>query len=171
MKKNNTSIIKQSTKHGILQGLLIIITTSFKDPYDLDPHWIFFYVQLFVLIIPISYSIYNYKKLNSGFLKLKQAIKIGLIISLIGAIIEVFWTIIRLNIIYPDWLNYRMDINRDQMFQNNPDMSIKKINEEIEWAKKISSTYVYLAVIILNLFLGFVISLVTGVIIYKKKET
>ena len=89
--ENQNSATKIMLIYGaILSGISILVNLinySFGNVYK--PHWAIGIVSFLLMIAVIVYGIKSFKDGNNGFLSLGQAIKIGLGISLISAIIGI----------------------------------------------------------------------------------
>ncbi|AXT60185.1 DUF4199 domain-containing protein [Aquimarina sp. AD10] len=173
MANNNPSIVKQSIKFGVIQACLSILHSITLNITDINlSKKTNTLVNLLILIIPIFYGIYKYKNTNNGFLKLKEAIKVGFIISLIGIMITMIWIIFEYNVLEPGKLDQLMDKEKDEILLNNMDKSFEEINRSIEFAKKFSVPgYLGSSILVIaHIFSGLIISLIVGAVIHKKKE-
>ncbi len=173
MEDANISTKKHIINYGLILGILSVImgvVTYITDGYA-KQNWIQTVIGLAILIGVIVYGIKAYKVANSGFLKLGEAIKIGLGIALIGGIIAVVWTILLMTLIEPDITNQINEAQHEQMIERFPDMSQEQLNQSLEMAKKFTSPYIISAfMLIWNLFIGFIISLIVGLIMQKKQD-
>ncbi|WP_024771040.1 DUF4199 domain-containing protein [Aquimarina macrocephali] len=173
MENNKISAGKHIVKYGIIlgvtpsiYGIILYLTDNLTTK-----NWGYSIVTLAVLIGVITYGIYTYKSNNNGFLKLGKALKIGMGISLVGGIIIFTWYLLLYNIIEPDMINQSLDSQRERMILHNPNMSPREVLQAMEQAEKLSSSFLKsLFSIIENLFLGFIISFITGAILHKKQN-
>lgn len=151
---------------SVLMGVVMYVTNSYTEQ-----NWVHSLIGFVILIGVIIYGIQAYKKANGGFLNLGEALKIGIGIALIGAIISVIWTILLMTVIEPDMINQINEAQREQMIERFPDMSQEQMDQSMEMAAKFTSPYIISAFALIgNLFFGFIISLIGGLILQKKKD-
>lgn len=83
--------------------------------------------RIFLLPVILFIAIYKYRKVNTGTLKLKEAIKLGLWIALIGSIVIISYNLIFRLLIESDFSTKFYDINREQIF--------KELVESLDYSK------------------------------------
>ncbi|MFQ3341460.1 MAG: uncharacterized membrane protein (DUF106 family) [Flavobacteriaceae bacterium] len=127
-------------------------------------------VSLIIMIGLLVFAFIQYKKLNEGYISLSEAIKIGLGISLISALIGVVYSLILTNVLDPDTMQKTLDFTFDKMRAENPEMPQNEINNAREMSKKFTSPMISSAFQIIGaLFIGFIISLIGGLIVKKSR--
>ena len=117
-------MITQGTLLGILLlsiGVTLYITNSY-----LKPHWMFAIASILSFMGVITYSIYAYKQQNEMFIELKDALKLGMGISLIGGIISLVWSLLLANVLEPDYVDQVIEIERQKL------IDLGKTKEEVE---------------------------------------
>ncbi|MDY8137238.1 DUF4199 domain-containing protein [Aquimarina sp. 2201CG5-10] len=170
MPETNISIKKYILRYGVILGILYVISRVVID-LNHDASSIHPVLDLSVRIIVILSGIYAYKSANGGFLKLSKAIKIGIGIAVLAAVMLSVWSILFHTIIEPDHLAKKYEVLEEQMIEDNLTMSRKDVNQGLEVSKKIGSPYIMSIITITwNALLGFFISLLGGAIMYKKKS-
>ncbi|MBT8316883.1 MAG: DUF4199 domain-containing protein [Lutibacter sp.] len=122
-------------------------------------------VSFVIMAVIIFLGLKNFK-VGNGSLALGQALKIGLGIALIGAIISIIYNQIFINFIEPDFMENMMKVGEQKMLEQNPNMT----DEQLEMAKgmqeKMSSPLIGIAMAVIgSLFFGFIISLIEGLIL------
>ncbi len=175
MKNKIISIKKFILKYGLILGAIWVIyffikylvTNSIYHKKD----------DLFSIILEIAihtilvYPIYRYKLNNNGFLSLKQALKIGMSIALITYLICRIHFIVVNKIIEPKEMVQTLNNAREKMLIINPDTSPENARKTINSTSYFDSFYIgQLIGLTLDLMFGFVISLIAGAIMRKKKE-
>ena len=170
MDTQQASIKKIALNYGVLLALLSIVLQVIS--YVLDAHidrpWWLSVLQLAISISVIVYGIKAFKTGNAGFLTLGQALKTGVAISLIAGLIAVVFNYIFMNYIDPDFIEKTMEFSREQMIADNPNLTQQQIDNAMEISAKFMSPGIMSAfAIIATLFFGFIISLVSGLIMKK----
>lgn len=170
MDTQKASIKKIALNYGVLLALLSIVLQVIS--YVLDAHidrpWWLTVAQLAISISVIVYGIKLFKTENAGFLTLGQALKTGVAISLVAGVIAVIFNYIFMNYIDPDFIQKAMEFSREQMIEQNPNMSQEQLDNAMEISSKFMSPGIMSAfAIISTLFFGFLISLVAGLIMKK----
>ncbi|WP_271766399.1 DUF4199 domain-containing protein [Aquimarina algiphila] len=166
MENDKASTKKIIIKYGIIYGITWITYSIIRyiTGYTTTRNWFLSVIELSIHIGVISYSIYTFKLANNHFLKLGQALKVGFSIVLIGVGIQVLWDIFLLKV-----------ISSETMYQMISSLEKSTITKPIEQNSTISRENSFLFTISLvafigNSILGFLISLIAGVIMIKKRD-
>ncbi|MDY8137235.1 DUF4199 domain-containing protein [Aquimarina sp. 2201CG5-10] len=166
------SIKKIIITYGLVLGVLDVIfkITTYSTDKIFSKNLIIPLINLFILIFVIIYGIYKYKLSNKGFLKLSQALKIGIGIALISGIVIFIWFFSLLNFIDPEIHNQFIQAGLKSGMSVNPDMSQEEIEKSLRIAETFNSSYMKTAFsTVSNLLFGSIISLIGGVIMHKKR--
>ncbi|TRZ43681.1 DUF4199 domain-containing protein [Robertkochia solimangrovi] len=161
---------KYALKFGIIlavAGIAFSLLLHFND-LQYSQSWANSLVSTLMLIIILVLAIYQFKKDNGGYLSLSQALKVGIGAAMIAGIISVIYLMLYVNVIEPEFMDRTAEITKSTL-QQNPDLT----PEQIETALKNQKEYFWITypiVLIFNLFLGFVFSLITGLIMKKEKS-
>ena len=136
-----------------------------------DQGWEIMLVSFVIMAVITFMGLKKFKESNNNLLGLGQALKIGLGIALVGAVISVIYNQIFINFIEPDFMENMMKVGEQKMLEQNPNMT----DEQLEMAKgmqeKMSSPLIGAAMgIVWTLFLGFIISLIEGLILKRTEE-
>ncbi|MDG1763062.1 MAG: DUF4199 domain-containing protein [Flavobacteriaceae bacterium] len=127
-------------------------------------------VSLIIMIGVLLYSFISFKKQNEGFLSLSEALKIGIGVSLVSALIGIVYTQILVNFLDPDTMKKSLELSMDTMRVENPEMPQEALDTARSMQEKMSSPLIFSAVqIIFALFFGFIISLIGGLIVKKSR--
>lgn len=167
-KANSKSII---LNYGLLLGILSVVlgVILYVTNAYLDPNWIYGIIGFLITVGVIVLGINAFKKQNQNFLSLKEAIKIGLGITLIGGIISVIWQLVLMNVLEPNYMEQLANIQREQMTDNFPNMSDSQINDAMAMNAKFSSAWIIAAIALIgSLFQGLIIGLIAGLIMKNK---
>lgn len=164
-------IKKQILNYGILLGIASVVFGVIL--YVTDHHgkqsWITSSIGIILMIIAIVLGIKAFKASNNQLLSLSQALKIGIGTALIGGIIMAVWMILLMTVIEPDMVEQIVKIAREQMIRQHPNMTKDQIDMGVSMTRKFTSPTINSAmVLIANLFLGLIISVITGFIMKKE---
>ena len=171
--ENPTSSLKSHLlQYGILLGGISVIFNLmlfFLDMhYTQEPaaQWVNWFITISVTVL----GIYNFKSTNGGYLSLGEALKLGLGIGVIAAFIAIAYTFVLLNYLDPDTIEKTMDITQNKLMDENPEISQDQLDQIIEMQKKFSGIGVISTVIlVMSLVFGFIISLITGLILKRNR--
>ncbi len=159
--------------YGLLLGLVSIITALvnyvFGDIYQ--PHWSLMVASIAITTIIIVLGLKKVKEMNSGFLSVSEAIKTGLGISLISALIYIVYLMVFYNFIEPDYFTNMTQVQEQVILETYPNLT----DEQLEGAKKNAAMFANTGVnltltIIVSLFFGLIISLIAGLVMKKTEE-
>ena len=118
----------------------------------------------------LIYSFIVFKKDNEGYLSLSEALKIGLGVSLVSALIGIIYTQLLVNFLDPETMKKSLELSMDTMRAQNPEIPQEALDTARSIQEKMSSPLIFSAVqIIFSLFFGFIISLIGGLIIKKSR--
>lgn len=173
MAETTISIKKYVLKYGLFLSLIWIVYSLICYLTDNvnGKNLIFSLIEILLHIGVIIFAFYVYKSTNGGFLKLSEALKIGIGIALIGGITAMVWNIALMEIIEPDMFDQMLEKSRNNIIEQNPEMTEDQIDESIAVVKKLNAPYPMSALIFIsNTFLGFMISLIGGAIMQKNRD-
>lgn len=172
METQKASVKKIALNYGILLALISIVLNVFSwvTNNHIDMPWWLQLTGLLIMIAVIVYGLKAFKSENEGFLSLTEAIKVGLAISLISGIISSIYNYIFATYIEPEYVSQVLDFKMEEIISENPEMTEAQINMTMDMMEKFSSPMIGFAVaIIISLFLGFIISLISGMILKQKR--
>lgn len=167
MENQKASIKKIALNYGIIWGLLSIVLSviSYVTNNHIDrPMWLTI-AGLAIMVGIIVYGLKAYKSENEGFLSVSDALKVGLAISVIAGIIGTIFNLIFVTVIEPEFINQTLEFTREKMITDNPDMTQDQMDMAMGITEKMMTPLVMSAMgIIFTLFLGFITSLISGLI-------
>ena len=142
--------------------------------YENDP--ISLVISFIILFSGITACILNFKKKNNGIIKLNTILKLGTGVSSVYVVVSIIYFLLLINIFEPTYwdtvwqMSYETAIaeNPEQMTnpQTNSYWTFEEFRSYIEWTENI----VYPFIIGVNLFIGFMFSLVIGVFVQKSEK-
>jgi len=165
---NSKSVI---LNYGLYLGLATVIISLVKYAmgalYNQE-----YYSGILGLILTIAFlvlGIKKYKADNGGFLAFGQAVKIGIGVAMISAIINIVYLLLLTNVLEPDFAINTIEAQKIMMAD-----SFGMTEGQIEEATKNSLDNFNLSllggVLIMNLFIGGIISLIAAAIMKKSEE-
>ena len=149
---------------GITFGIMLVVMEL-----HYEQSWAVTAVNIAIMIAAIIIGIYQFKKANGDYLSLSQALKVGIGVALVAAILNIIYMLILTNIIEPDFWDKSLEIGKSVMLEKNPNMTMEQANNAIEMQKKFM-WITYPMILIFNIFVGFVISLIAGLAMKKEKS-
>lgn len=127
-------------------------------------------VGIVIMIGVLIYSFIDHKKLNEGYLSLSEALKIGLGISALAGLIGVAYTFVLTEFLDPNMMEKALDFQLEKMRIDNPEMTQNQLDGIRSMQEKFSGPLIRSAFqIIGSLFIGFIISLIGGLIVKKSR--
>ena len=171
MEENQLQIGKFAWTFGLILGLANIIFSLML--YSVDMHyeqsWAVRLIGTVMMIAAIVFATMQYKKANSGFLTLSDALKLGTAIGLISGILALAFYWLLSNVIEPDFMDKAMEIAKVSAVEANPKMTDEQWAQGVEMQKKFAWV-VYPIGIIINVVIGLIIGLVTGLVMKRQKD-
>lgn len=127
-------------------------------------------VSVVIMIGVLLFAFIQYKKSNEGSISLSEAIKIGLGVSLISAILGIIYAFILTEFLDPGMMEKVLDLQMEKIRASNPEMSQEVLDSTRSISEKFSSPLIRSAFqLIFALFIGFIISLIGGLIVKKSR--
>ena len=172
MENTATTLKSHMLQYGLLLGCISVVFALML--FFLDMHytqesavnWINWGITIVVLVL----GIYSYRKSNDGFLTLSEALKLGLGISVISALIAIAYTYVLTNFLDPDTIEKTIEVSQNKMLDQNPEMTQEQIDAAKEMQLKFSSIgMISTVILIFSLFFGFIVSLITGLILKRNR--
>lgn len=159
--------------YGLILGFasILINVVVYAAGKTYDQHWSVGIVSIIITVAVIILGIKKIKELNNGFLSLSEALKTGLGIALISGLIAVVYTLIFTNFIEPEFFARMMEVQQQKTLEAFPNFTDEQLEASMEMAKKMSGPVMTSAIAIIgSLFIGFIISLIGGLIMKKSDE-
>ncbi len=163
---------KLALNYGLLLGLfsvLLSVIVYSMDSYMEKPAWSTILIT-FVGFGITFYSIYQYRKELSGYINIGQAMKMGVAVALIGGVISAISNYIFMTYIEPDMIERMIELGRSQIEESGQNLTDDQIEMSLEMSRKFMQPWVMASMaIISSIFMGVIYSLVSGLILQKKK--
>ena len=172
MEENKPKTGKYALNYGLLlEGVGIIFAFML---YTADMHYqggiAVMLISLALTTAGIVLAMIQFRKANGGFMSFSQALKVGVGVSLIAGIIGIIFNQIMANVIDPDMMAKAMEVQRNQLMETTS-MTPEQIDAQMEMGKKFSTPTMQVVFgLVFSLFIGFVISLISGLILKKQEE-
>lgn len=166
MENDKPAIKPIAYNYGLYLGLITIVSLVILYVLNIESHWIASVLSTIATIAIYFYGISAYKKLNSNILSIRDGLKSGMAIALIGGIISAIYAAIHYSLIMPEFLLGKREEAIDTMMAQNPNIE----GEALETAMKIidvtaSEFFIATMMLLGSLFFGFIVSLIISAII------
>ena len=172
MEENQPKIGKFAWTFGLILGIASIIFSFML--YSVDMHyeqsWSVRIIGTLLMIAAIVVAIMQFKKANSGYLSISNALKLGAGIGLVGGILALAFYWLLTNVIEPDFMDKAMEIAKVSAVEANPQMTDEQWAQGVEMQKKFA-WLAYPIGIIFQVVIGLIIGLLAGLIMKKQKNT
>ena len=171
--ENNSSTLKSYIlQYGLLLGGISVVFALML--FFLDMHYTqessVVIISIIITIAVIVLGQYNFRKDNNGFLSFGEALKLGVGIALISSIIGVTYQVLLVTVIDPDTIPKMITIAENQLYESYPEMSQEQIDQMLEMQNKFITPKMMAAFgLIGGVFIGFIISLITGLILKRNR--
>ena len=172
MEDQNLEMKKYILQYGALLGGITVVFGLML--FSLDMHYqndkSATIVSILITIGVIAFAQYSYRKDNEGFLSLSQGIKMGLGMAAISGLVNIVYFLVLSNILDPEMMNKAIEMGMNEFLDQNPEASQDMINQVESMQEKFSGPVLTSSfIIILSLFSGLIISLITGLIFSKSR--
>ncbi len=156
--------------YGPLLALVSIISTVIMYVWQLEKNLYLSTIGVILTITIVVYGVINFKKENGNYVSIKESLKAGLAIAVIGGFLSAIYTFIHYSYIQPEFIDNLYNDSMTEATKSQPNMD-KDTKEMIEKMTKFLTSPFILSTFSLigTLFFGFIISLITGAIIKKDR--
>ena len=163
---------KFALNYGLMLGLLMIaigVVTYVTGMALEGVQWpnIIYYIAFPVVIM---YAISQYKKANANTLSLGEALKVGLSIAVVSAIVYLLYGLLFNYVIDPEFMGQMMDMQRDKMLEN-PNMTPEAVEQSMKMVEMFTNPLIGSAFwIAMSAFFGLIYSLIGGLVMKTKSN-
>ena len=163
--ENSTSVKSVAYTFGVILALYSILVLILLYVFNVtDSNWIVSIINAAVTITIFVYGIITYKKKNGNVISLKEALKVGMGIAVLSGVIAAIYTYIHYAFVYPEFSEMIYDKAVAQMAEQK--MPAEQMEQALSITEYTTSPWFFsLMGLIGSLFFGFIISLLTGLII------
>ena len=170
MEAQKPTVGKFAMNYGVILGVVMIVigVITYVTGMALEgkqwPQWLYY----IIFPIVIFYAISQFKKQNANVLSLGQAIKIGLVIGVISAVVYVVYGLIFNYIIDPEFMGQVKEVVRDKMLEA-PNATQEMVDQQMKVVEMFMNPLIGSALWIgLSLFFGLIYSLIGGLVMKKE---
>src|SRR5690606_17854721 len=159
--------------YGVMLGLIMVVISVVTYVTGLALEGAQWPQYLYYLIFPIIviYAISQYKKKNANLLTLSEALKIGVLVGVVSALIFVVYNLIFNYVIDPDFMGQMMDVGRDKMLEQNPNMTEEMVEQSMGFMEIFFNPFVLSAFwLAMSAIFGLLYGLIGGLVM-KKENT
>lgn len=154
----------------ILGGISIIMNLiMYATNNHLAPHWSISLIGFIALIALIVLGVKKFKESNNNYLTFGQALKVGVGIAIVSALLVSIYNYVFMTVIEPTYMDQVMELQSQTLIEQG--YTDDQIEATQEMGKKLSGPFITSAFTIIGAaFLGFVISAITGAIMKKTED-
>lgn len=157
---------KFGLNYGIILGVVMIAISviTYVTGMALEgKQWpTFIYYIIFPVVI--FYAISKFKKSNANVLSLGGAIKLGLSIAVISALVYIVYGMLFNYVIDPEFMGQAMEVTKERLLEN-PDMTPEMVEQNMKFVEMFSNPLIGSAFwIAMSAFFGLIYSLIGGLV-------
>ena len=159
--------------YGLLLGFVSIIIALLNYVFGAlyKPHWIMIVASAVSSIAIIVLGIKKIKEFNDGYLTIGEAIKTGLGISLISALIYSVYLAVFFNFIETSYFENMALVQEQNILEKYPNLTDEQMEGALKNAAMFNNTGANITLaIIFSLFFGLIISFISGLIMKRSAE-
>lgn len=171
MEENNLKTGNYALKFGLLAGVINLVFSLmlFFQGMHYEQNTIATIVGISIVFAIIAFGINQFKKDNSGFLKLGQALKIGTGIALVSGLVGlVYYGLLTNDVLESGYMEKAVAIAKEKAFSENPKLTQEQWDQGMEMQNKFKFL-AYPFILIFNAIIGLVAGLIFGLIMKKDK--
>ncbi len=161
---------KFSMNYGLALGAIMILISVITYVTGMALEGVQWPNYVYYLIFPaiIIYAINQFKKANGNVLSLGEAIKVGLAIAMISALVNIIYGLIFNYYIDPEFMEQMMIVYGEKLLEN-PRMTPEMVEQQMEFMKKFQNPLFGSAFwIAMSAIFGLIYSLIAGLIMKQE---
>ncbi|MBA6151270.1 DUF4199 domain-containing protein [Gelidibacter maritimus] len=158
---------KFAMNYGVILGLIMVVISVLTYVTGLALEGAQWPPAIYYLVFPIVifYAISQYKKRNANILSLSDALKVGVLIGVISAVVFVIYSLIFSYVIDPDFVNQMMDVTKDKMLVENPEMTQEMLDQSMKFVEMFANPWIMGAIwVAMSSLFALIYSLIAGLI-------
>ena len=172
MENASSNLKSHILQYGIVLGGISVVFNLML--FYLDMHytqepsvqWINYFISISVTVL----AIYNLRASNQGFMSLSEALKLGMGVAVISGLIAIVYTYVLINFLDPDTIEKTLEVTQNKILEENPEFSQEQLDGMKEMQRKFSGIgFLSAIILVFSLFFGFIISLITGLILRRNR--
>ncbi|MGM5470901.1 DUF4199 domain-containing protein [Flavobacteriaceae bacterium LMO-SS05] len=170
METQKPTVGKFAMNYGVILGaiMILIAVVMYVTGMALEGKQWPQYLYYIIFPMAIFYAIGQFKKQNANVLSLGEAIKLGVVIAAISAIVYIIYGLLFNYVIDPDFMNQLKDVVRDKMLEA-PNTTQEMIDQQMKvvdmFMNPLIGNAIWLAV---SMFFGLIYSLIGGLVMKKE---
>lgn len=172
MENKKASVKKIALNFGLLLALATIglSVVVYALGMHLDQPWWQSVLNIIFTLTAIVYGLKAYKSEGDGFLTISEALKTGVAITLVAAIIGSAYTYLFVTVIETDFISQYLEKIQENMIADQPQMTEEQLKMSMDITKKMMTPAIMTAMgLIVSLFFGFIISLLAGLVLKQNR--
>ena len=157
--------------YGLILGVLSILVNviAYALGMHLERDWKFGLLGFVVMIAVIVMGIKKFRTDNDNLLSFGQAVKVGIGMSIVSAVIVIIYNQVFMNFIEPEYMNQLLEIEKAKWVEAN--MTSEQIQGAEEMFTMFSGAAISSAIgIVAAAFFGFIVSAIAGAIMKRSAE-
>jgi cation transport ATPase len=171
METQNLSPGKFARNYGLILGLILILIAVIMYVTGMQLEGVQWPMYIYYIIFPvvIFYAISQYKKKQGNILSLGEAIKIGLAIAIISALVYAIYNLLFNYVIDPEFMQQAVKAELDRMVESGK-MTEEMVEQTAKMREIFTNPFVGSTIwIALSAICGLIYSLIGGLIM-KREE-
>ena len=158
--------------YGLLLGFLSILVsvTNYAIGNIYEPLWSIQVIGILLMIALIILGIKKLKESNEGLLSLGEALKTGIGIALVSVLLFMVYFYVFAKFIEPEFVNRTTELNLAKVLEQRPDTPQEALDMQEKMTKNYFFAFAFGFILVFNLFIGFVVSLIAGLVMKKTDE-
>ena len=144
MEHQKPTVGKFAMNYGIILGVVMVALSvvSYVTGQALEgAQWpqVTYYI---IFPVVIMFAISAFKKNNANVLTLGNAIKLGVVIGVISAIVYVIYGILFNYVIDPEFMGQMMEVMREKTIEQNPDVSEAQLEQGMKMMEMMFNPFI-----------------------------
>lgn len=168
MENQKNSLKQIAINYGLLLALVSILMMVIMFVMNITKNWTLSILSFAITIYLLFAAIKAYRTGNGGFLKLGEALKVGLATAAIAGVVSAIYAYLHYSFVYPEYIDIILDEAREGMAAQSQGMTEEQMEQALNFTKGFTTPFMMATFSLIgSLFFGFIISLFSGLILKR----
>ena len=168
MEDPQPSVKKIALNYGLLWGIASIgigVVTYVTNTHMERPWWASV-LGIVIMVLAVAFGQQAFKKENAGYMSLGEALKVGMAVTAIAAVIGAIWMYIFVTTIDTEFIAKTIEATEINMATQQPDMTPEQKEAAMTMARRFTQPWIIATIgMLLTMFFGFIVSLISGLVL------
>lgn len=170
MENQKKSFKQIVTTYGLYLALVSILLLVVMYVTNTNQNWAISLVSFALTVLILVYAIKTFKQQNENYLSLGEGLKVGMATAAIAGLLAGVYAYLHYSFIYPEYIDTVLEEARMQMAEQSQGMTEEQMDQALGFTESFTTPFMMATFSLIgSLFFGFIISLITSLVMKKER--